>query len=83
MKVQILRVSKAKKWSMRQGLVLPGNLAKTGGYEVVGKCYLHGYMGAEVLLGPVPRPYERAYKSVEVIQICEKVFKNFRDWRSS
>jgi len=56
-------------------LVLRASLAKTGGYEVDGECYVHGYMGAEALFGPVPRPYERASRSVELIQICEKVSK--------
>jgi hypothetical protein len=30
-----------------------------GRYQVVGECYVHGYMNGEALLGPLPTHYER------------------------
>ena len=51
------------------GCDLPMVLRPTAqGFLVVGECYLHGYMQAEPLLGPLPHPWQRVNRYSEELE---------------
>ena len=58
------------------GCLTPMLLRPTAqGYLVVGECYLHGYMQAESLLGPLPHPWQCVSRySKELGYFCEFFF---------